>query len=209
MITQSVSIILPAPSLTTGFLLPLLSGSPSVIPTTSIPVTKSLSSTIIFMGLVKNSNLTPSSFAWKTSSFLAGNSSSPRRYTTVTSAPNLSAVRAASIATFPPPTTTTLFALKTGVSEFSSKARIRLLLVKNSLAEKTPFAVSPSIPINFGKPAPLPIKTAEKPSFSNKSSIVTDFPIITFFSKQTPRRFSFSISLKTTFSLGRRNSGIP
>ena len=58
----------------------------------------------------------PSCSAWCTSSARAGISSRPRRYTTVTSAPRRLAVRAASMATLPPPTTTHFLPAYTGVS---------------------------------------------------------------------------------------------
>ena len=61
--------------------------------------------------------------------------------------------------------------------------------------------VSPGIPINFGSPAPEPMNTASKPSSSISSSMVTDFPMITFVSILTPRDFTFSTSGCTTPSL--------
>ena len=96
-----------------------------------------------------------------------------------------------------------------GVFEFSSNAFIRLLLVRYSFAENTPFEFSPGIPMNLGRPAPEPTNTASKPSSSRSESMVTDLPTTTFVSILTPRLFMFSISFFTTFSFGRRNSGIP
>ena len=84
-----------------------------------------------------------------------------------------------------------------------------MLLVRYSLAENTPLAFSPGIPINLGRPAPEPINTASKPSSPRSSSIVTDLPITTLVSIFTPSDFTFSISLSTTLLFGRRNSGIP
>ena len=76
------------------------------------------------------------------------------------SAPSLSAVRAASIATLPPPTTATRPPFIIGVSLSSRYAFIRLERVRNSLAEYTPLSASPGIPIKPGRPAPLPMNTA-------------------------------------------------
>ena len=81
------------------------------------------------------------------------------------------------------------------------EAFIRLLLVRYSLAENTPLAVSPGIPINIGRPAPEPINTASKSSSSISWSMVVDFPITTFVSNLTPNSFTFSISFLTTFPL--------
>ena len=86
---------------------------------------------------------------------------------------------------------------------------MRLLLVRYSLAENTPLAFSPGIPMNLGRPAPEPINTASKSSSSRSWSIVSDFPMITLVSIFTPNALTFSISLATTVFLGRRNSGIP
>ena len=69
--------------------------------------------------------------------------------------------------------------------------------------------ISPGIPMNFGSPAPEPMKTAWKPSSSISSSIVIDFPITTFVSILTPSLRTFSISGCTTPLFGRRNSGMP
>ncbi len=86
---------------------------------------------------------------------------------------------------------------------------MRLLLVKYSLAENTPFALSPGIFINLGSPAPDPINTASNPSSESNSSIVTVCPMITLVSIFTPSFFTFSISGLTTLSFGSLNSGIP
>ncbi len=174
-----------------------------------MPLTQPFSSARISTGLVSKSKIIPSSLAWCTSSTRAGSSSSLLRYTICTSAPRRRAVLAASMATLPPPTTATFCPLMMGVLAFSSKAFIRLLLVRYSLAENTPFACSPGIPINLGSPAPEPINTASKPSSESSSSMVTDLPTTTFVSMWTPRDFTFSISFATTADLGRRNSGIP
>ena len=47
------------------------------------------------------------------------------------------------------------------------------------------------MPINLGRPAPEPIKTAEYPSSLSSSSIVTDLPTMTFVSIFTPRTVRF------------------
>ena len=99
-----------------------------------------------------------------------------RRYTTWTSEPILRADRAESIATLPPPTTTTFLALLTGVRLPSLYAFMRLIRVRYSLAEYTPFRFSPGIFMNRGSPAPLPMNTASNPSSSNISPISTVRP---------------------------------
>ena len=63
--------------------------------------------------------------------------------------------------------------------------------------------------MNFGKPAPDPMNTAEKPSSFISESIVTVLPTTTFVSIFTPSAFTFSISVFTTLSFGSLNSGIP
>ena len=113
------------------------------------------------------------------------------------------------MATFPPPTTATFLLCMIGVLELLSKAFIRLLLVRYSLAENTPLEFSPGIPINLGRPAPEPMNTASKPSSWIRASMVTDFPTTTLVSIFTPRAFTFSISSATTAFFGRRNSGMP
>ena len=97
------------------------------------------------------------------------------------------------MATLPPPTTATLVPATIGVSYSSLKAFIKLLLVRYSLAENTPLAFSPGIPINLGSPAPEPINTASYPSSIN-SSILTDLPTITLVSILTPSFLTFSTS---------------
>ena len=65
----------------TGRRLPEASGSPSSISTHFMPLTEPLSSTRISVGFVRRLKIIPSSFAWCTSSTLAGSSSSLLRYT--------------------------------------------------------------------------------------------------------------------------------
>ncbi len=70
-------------------------------------------------------------------------------------------MRAASIATFPPPSTTTLRDGMIGVSALpTSYAFIRFARVRYSFAENTPIRFSPSIFMNFGSPAPVPTNIA-------------------------------------------------
>ena len=84
-----------------------------------------------------------------------------RLYTTETSsAPSRKAVRAASIATLPPPTTATRRACRIGVAESGRYAFMRLLRVRNSLAEYTPLSDSPGMFMKRGSPAPEPINNA-------------------------------------------------
>ena len=169
-ITVSTSRTNSEPSTGTGRRLPFSSGSPSSIFMHFMPVTKpffsfrGLLSSLkprISMGFERRRKSIPSSSACSTSSFRAGSSSIERRYTIYTfSAPRRNAVLAASIATFPPPTTATFPPFIIGVSESSRYAFIRLLLVRNSFAEYTPLSDSPGIPIKDGRPAPEPINTA-------------------------------------------------
>ena len=63
MITASNSITNSEPGISTGFLLPEASGSPSSILIHFIPVTLPLSSVRISVGLVRRSNIIPSSLA--------------------------------------------------------------------------------------------------------------------------------------------------
>ncbi len=123
------------------------------------------------------------------------------------SAPRRSAVRTESIAVLPPPTTTTLLPLTTGVSIPEREAPIRLTRVRYSLLLRIPTRFSPGIFIKRGKPAPLATKKPSKPS-SRRSSIVAVLPTMKFVSNFTPILRRFSISTSTTL-LGRRNSGIP
>ena len=85
---------------------------------------------------------------------------------------------------------------------------MRLARVRYSLAEKTPLRFSPSIPMNFGSPAPVPTKTASNPSFATRSLSLRVRPTTKFVSIFTPRSLSPSISWRT-IAFGRRNSGIP
>ena len=55
--------------------------------------------------------------------------------------------------------TATFLARKTGVSDSSDEASIRLTRVKYSLQDNTPLRFSPGIPMKRGNPAPLPTKT--------------------------------------------------
>ena len=95
---------------------PFSSGSPSSIRMHLRPRTQPLSSARISTGLHSRWKLMPSSFACSYSSLRAGISSSPRRYTTVTSAPRRLAQRAASMATLPAPTTAVTWMGISGVS---------------------------------------------------------------------------------------------
>ena len=76
------------------------------------------------------------------------------------SAPRRMALRAASMATLPPPTTATFLPVRMGVLLVGRYAFIRLERVRNSLAEYTPFRLSPGMPMNRGRPAPEPTNTA-------------------------------------------------
>jgi len=92
-------------SLSTGFRRPLESNAPSFIRTQNTPETFPFSVSISF-GLVRVKSSICSFSAASISSVQAGISSWVRRYTMLTfSAPKRTAVRAASIAAFPPPTT--------------------------------------------------------------------------------------------------------
>ena len=115
MITVSVSISNSLPGMGTGLRRPLSSGSPSSMRMQRNARTQPFSSPKISTGLVSMSNTIPSSMAWCTSSRRAGSSASVRLYTMCTSAPSLNAVRAASMATLPPPTTQTFLPACMGV----------------------------------------------------------------------------------------------
>src|SRR5208337_3311640 len=154
----------------------------------------------------------PSCFACFTSSARAGISVSLRRYNTYAgSAPSRRADRIASSAVFPPPITATCFPRSPIIGSSyrgNSYACIRLIRVRNSLAEYTPFRCSPGMFRNTGNPAPVATKTASYPSSSNNSSIDTVFPTTTFVSNSTPIFRIVSICSRIT-CFGKRNSGIP
>ena len=90
-------------------------------------------------GACRVSISTPSAMAASTSSGSAVMSSSLRRYATVTlSAPARTEVRAQSMATLPPPTTTTFLPEKSGYSSSP-------ILPSRSTADMTPVASAPSM----------------------------------------------------------------
>ena len=147
MTIMSASITYSLPSTGTGRRRPDASGSPSSMRMHSTPVIQPLSSPMMRTGLHSRSKITPSSWAWWISSARAGISSMLRRYTTCTSAPRRSAVRAASIATLPPPETTHFLPAYTGVSYSGNRYPfIRFTRVSSSLAVMTPLRPSPSMP---------------------------------------------------------------
>ena len=116
MMTESQAISNSLPGTSIGRRRPFSSGSPSSIRMHLRPRTQPLSSARISTGLHSRWKLMPSSFACSYSSLRAGISSSPRRYTTVTSAPRRLAQRAASMATLPAPTTAVTWMGISGVS---------------------------------------------------------------------------------------------
>ena len=145
--SMSMSMTNSLPSTAVGRRRPLASGSPSSMRTHSTPDTQPFSSPRMRVGFVSSWKRMPSCSAWCTSSARAGISSRPRRYTTVTSAPRRLAVRAASMATLPPPTTTHFLPAYTGVSYSGNRyAFIRFTRVSSSLATDTPLRPSPSMP---------------------------------------------------------------
>ncbi len=153
-------------------------------------------------------NLTPSSLACLISSKRAGSSFSVRLYSIETSSkPTLTAVLAASIATFPPPIIAAFLPILRGVAQSPLPAPMRLTRVRNSFAENTPFKFSPGILIILGSPAPEQINIASNPSSFNCFK-VTDLPTITFVLKSTPIDLRFVISL-SRIVLGSLNGGIP
>jgi len=118
-------------------------------------------------------------------------------------------VRTASMAVLPPPMTATRLPRIAGVSVAGNRyAFIRFERVRYSLAEYTPIRLMPGIRGKDGRPAPVPMKTASKPSSVNSSSTVNVWPITWFVLISTPRRRRPSIS-RSTIDLGRRNSGMP
>ena len=62
--------------------------------------------------------------------------------------------------------------------------------------------------MNFGRPAPVPTKTASKPSFSIRSLSLRVRPTTKLVLTSTPMASSVSIS-SSTMRLGSRNSGMP
>ncbi len=115
--TVSAGKVCSEPSMGMGLLRPDESGAPSLILRHSIAFTHPRSSPMNLTGWASISNRTPSSSAFRTSSSRAGISSLDLLYKmTTSSAPSLRAHRAASIAEFPPPTTTTLLPTLMGVS---------------------------------------------------------------------------------------------
>ncbi len=135
----------------TGRHLPLASGSPSSI--RAQVVFNFPSCLVILVGDTRNSICTPSSSACSTSTGSAGISVWLRRYRIVTlRAPRRSAVRAASMATLPPPTTAMLFP-RDGLSP-------RLTSRRKVAPSITPGLSSPSIPILTLWCAPMVRNTA-------------------------------------------------
>ena len=192
----------------TGLRRPDSSGSPNSITCSTASFTRPFSSAWYSIGLCRVINSTPSSLAWRTSSIRAGISSSLRRYTTIAcSAPKRLAVRTASMAVLPPPITAIFLAFMIGVSESSEAAFIRLTRVRYSLQDITPLRFSPGIPMNRGKPAPLPTNMPKNPS-SWRSWMLRVLPMMVSVWKVTPKARKPSISL-STMRLGKRNSGIP
>ncbi|OQC48531.1 MAG: hypothetical protein BWX58_01146 [Deltaproteobacteria bacterium ADurb.Bin026] len=115
-------------------------------------------------------------------------------------APNLKADLAASIAVFPPPTTTTSFSPNFGISTICSWR-------KNSTPPTIPSVLSsPSSPIPFAFCAPMARNTASNCSLSPCS--VKSSPSLTFVLTSTPRFIIQLISL-SSIPFGRRYSGIP
>ena len=149
----------------------------------------------------------PSSFACLTSSRRAGISFSERRYTIVTSAPSLFAVRHESMAVLPPPTTSTFLPTLTGVSVVGSAASIRFTRVRYSFEDIMFMAFSPGMPMKLGSPAPDATNMPLNPSASRSSTNIV-FPTMQSVWNSTPNFLRLSIST-STMRLGRRNSGIP
>ncbi len=66
----------------------------------------------------------------------------------------------------------------------------------------------PGIFGNVGRPAPVPMNTASKPSSLKSSSTVNVWPMTWLVLISTPIRLRPSIS-RSTIAFGRRNSGMP
>ena len=114
--TISVFKICSDPSIGTGLFLPLSSGSPSFI-FIHLTAVNWLFSPINSTGFFKNRNSIPSSSASFISMSAAGICSLSLRYAITTCfAFKRNAVRAESIATFPPPHTITVLPVKSGLS---------------------------------------------------------------------------------------------
>ena len=152
MITVSTSMVNSEPSIGTGRLRPLSSGSPSSIRMHSMPVTFPFWERTL-TGFTSILIAMPSTSASSTSVLSAGISVRERRYTMATSlAPMRLATLAASIAALPPPITATRFPILTFSPEFARCRKLR--------AFSTPSASSPGIPIVWPIPAPAAMNTA-------------------------------------------------
>ncbi len=141
---------------------------------------------------------TPSSRASSTSKSWAGMRSRVRRYTTIaSSAPSRRAVRAASIAVFPPPYTTT---------RRPSNGRSSPSMLRRSETASSTFAAEPAgMYARFPRCAPTARKTASKPPASISS---VRFPTFRSSSSVTPRSRIRWISASRT-SRGSRYVGMP
>ena len=182
-----------------GLRRPLASGAPSSIRVHSMAATRPASA-ITWVGATSSSICTPSRSASSISTGFAGISARVRRYRIVTSrAPRRSAVRAQSMAVFPPPTTITLPLTSTG--------RRNPTFFRNSMPESTPSTSSFFTRSVEESQAPSARKTASKPWFRREATVKSR-PRLTFVDSFTPSSRICAISESST-SLGRRYSGMP
>ena len=116
---------------------------------TTSPVTLPFSSVWMATGAFRGRTSQPSAMAPSISSGRAVISAMRRRETHLTDlAPRRTEVRVASMATLPPPTTTTSFPVKSGFTE-------RMVVSSSWMAERTPSASSPGMPRLLWSPAPM------------------------------------------------------
>ena len=184
-----------------GLRRPLPSGSPSSMRTHRIPASRPVAaSRIASTGATSIVRRTPSCSAASTSSWKAGISVRDRRYRIQTSsAPQRTAVRAASTAEFPPPTTTTFPCRCLGPCSSVS--------LRKSRADSIPRASSPGTPSFLPRGAPGARKMARNPSSRSPRS-VNSLPSRRLQATSTPRPRITSMSASSS-SRGRRYAGIP
>ncbi len=196
-ITLSVSMVFVAVSSNDGLNPPSSSKTEvhriSSTPTTLSPLLRNL------FGPQETLKIMPSSKASWISGSCEGISSLDSRHTSWASfAPRRRALIATSMATPPPPITTTLSPILTSFPKFA--------WVKNSTAWEIPFRFSPSMPSFLLFWVPIAMNTALYPRWK-RSFIVMSLPIVMLVLILTPSDFRYSISASTV-SLGNRKSGM-
>ena len=182
----------------TGLRRPELSIHPHCIFSILRPFTVPFSCVRISIGADMNLNLIRSASDSRISILLAGISHLSRRYTMVTSLPRRHRLRAASMATFPAPTTNT-FCPVLGVLPIASS-------FSKSVPANTPSAFSPGMSRSMSFHAPMAMYTASLSFFSLSSERFC--PSFCLNLNCTPSFLISAISLRSTFS-GSLYCGIP